>query len=63
MNTNLHVTERQAQTMLRAVRFQLHHDTSGDDRSDLQAAETMLLAALARIRDAADKRDKKGVWA
>jgi hypothetical protein len=63
MNTNLHVTHSQAATMLEAVRFQLYRDTSGADRQHLEAAERMLVAAVCRIQDAKDKRDKKGVWA
>ena len=63
MNTNMHVTQGQAATMLNAVRFQLAHDTSGDDRKDLEAVERMLVAALARISDATDKRNKTGIWA
>lgn len=59
----MHVTQGQAATMLNAVRFQLHRDTSGDDRKDLEAVERMLVAALARISDKSDKRDKKGIWA
>lgn len=44
-------------------RYQLHRDTSGDDRKDLEAVERMLMAALARIQDATDKRNKTGIWA
>jgi len=64
VNTNLHVTQRQAATMLQAVRYWLKHgDCYGQDYTDLVAARTMLEAALARISDAAAKQNKTGVWA
>lgn len=63
MNTNLHVTYSQAVTLLEAVRYQLYRDTSGGDRTHLEAAEKMMVAAVCRIQDAQDRRDKKGVWA
>lgn len=64
MNTNMHVTQRQAATMLAAVRYRLNMDVDyGQEFTDLKAAETMLVAALARISDRNDRRDKKGVWA
>lgn len=63
-NTNLHVTQRQAATMLQAVRYRISMDIDyGQEFTDLKAAETMLVAALARMRDANDKRNKTGVWA
>jgi len=51
--------------MLQAVRYTMlfrprNTNTTSDD---LRAAEQMLLAALTRISDLEDKRDKKGVWA
>lgn len=62
MNTNMHLTEQQARTMLAAVRFTtLMRDSI--DRLDtgypnalpelnrLKGAETMLIAAIERIRD------------
>lgn len=61
VNTNLHVTERQARVLLAAVRFTtLMRDAvtnTGAPASalpelhKLKGAETMLIAALERIRD------------
>ena len=64
MNTNMHVTRAQAQTMLTAVVHTLGRTPATSNLyQDLRVAEQMLLAALARIRDAEYRRDKKGVWA
>ncbi len=56
LNTNMHVTYVQARTLLEAVRYQLYVDTSGDDRAQLLGCETMLVAALGRIRDLEARR-------
>lgn len=60
MNTNLHVTEKQARDLLRCVRYahvlRLKHDDLGientlPDDQHMHGLEQMLLAALERIRD------------
>jgi len=67
VNTNMHVTAAQASTMLAAVRFCLqghYFDGQPDDsqaRKALEGAETMLLAALARIRDTQDRQARARV--
>jgi hypothetical protein len=59
----MHVTAKQASTLLRAVRYTLAHTKDPDDQRDLAGVESMLLAAHARIADATHKRNKTGVWA
>jgi hypothetical protein len=60
MNTNLHVTERQARDLLRCVRYSTmlrdayeHVDArhSLPTDAEMRGLESMLLAALERIRD------------
>ena len=66
MNTNLHVTAKQAGSLLKCVRFTiLMRDavisTGGTasalpDLHELKGNETMLLAALERVRDLEARR-------
>jgi hypothetical protein len=63
VNTNMHVTAKQASTLLRAVRYTLTATTDPDDKHALHGVESMLLAAQSRIVDATHKRNKTGVWA
>ncbi len=56
LNTNMHVTRSQALVLLEAVRYQLYTYPEGQGRTDLRGAETMLLAALERIRDLEARR-------
>lgn len=64
MNTNMHLTEQQARTMLAAVRFTALMRVTIDglealtgrtnalpELHKLKGAETMLIAAIERIRD------------
>jgi hypothetical protein len=66
MNTNLHVTARQAGSMLKAVRFTMLMRNliaaagapvdALPELHELKGNETMLLAALERIRDLEARR-------
>lgn len=62
MNTNMHVTRDQASSMLKAVRFAIgthddqYHAPSLPTLTELRGNESMLLAALERIRDLEARR-------
>lgn len=60
MNTNLHVTRRQATNLLKCVRYatllrgayeHVHADHSLPTDEELHGLETLLLAGLERIRE------------
>lgn len=60
MNTNMHVNDRQAVDLLKCVRYSImlrdayesvEAQHSLPDENELRGLETMLLAALERIRD------------
>lgn len=70
MNTNLHVNARQARGLLKAVRYSrmlgdayrsVDAPNSLPSDDELRGLETMLLAALERLRDQ-EQRRTQGRW-
>ena len=59
MNTNLHATRPQVETLLRCVRIARGHRVDAPADRQLYGAEQMLLAALERIRDQEQRRSAR----